>query len=137
MHKILICLVIILTLVCGSVAFGADKPELDTKTTLSIINTVMEFFYARHHGDTDKIRSMLTEQQVADNIDRWITVLKSGEEEKIEFTELYFSPENPLNVGVEIRILYGLESPPLDYLMILQKIGDKWKISNFDEIGIP
>ncbi len=136
MSKILIYLVIMLAILSGSVAFGADKPELDTKTTLSIINTVMEFYYAKHHGDADKIQSMFIELRPY-WLNRLSTTSRLYKSEKMEFTEIIVTSKTPLIVEVVTRFSYGMKSPPWDYLMILKKVGDKWKISHFDGLGLP
>jgi len=110
MSKISISVIVLILVLCGSFTYGAEKPELDTKTTLSVINTVMEFYYARHHGDADKIESMFTELN-----DYWRTRLSSHsvlfKSKKMEFSEISVTSEDPLTVAVVIKFSYGLESP--------------------------
>ncbi len=137
MSKILIYLVIMIAILSGSAAHGKDKLELDTKTTLSIINTVMEFYYARHHGDADKIRAMLLKEQLIDNVDSWVNGYELGDEKKMEFIKLYISPKNPLVVGVVVRFSYGEKSPPWDDLIRLKKTGGQWKILELTAPGLP
>ncbi len=153
MRKLIICPVIILTLVCGSVVFGADKPELDTKTTLSVINTVMEFYYAKHHGDMEKLQTLFLKKMSADEtrneIGSAITYdrekdefrkIKIFDEEKMEFRELNISSENPDIASVVVRVWYknGLLAPPYeDDLIILKIVGNQWKIVEFGPPGLP
>ncbi len=153
MRKFSIYMIIIFTVVYGSVARGADKLELDTKTTLSIINTVMDFYYARHHGDMEKLQTLFLKKMSTNKVKNyigWTSIydrekdefrkIKVFDEEKMEFKELNISPENPDIAGVVVRVWYkkGISIPPYeDALIILKKIGDKWKILEITEPGLP
>ncbi len=153
MRKLAIYLVIVLTLVSGSAAQGADKLELDTKTALSVINTVMEFYYARHHGDLEKLQSLLFENMSTNKAKMYIgwtsiynrekdefRIVKVFDEEKMEFRELNISSENPDIASVVVRAWYkkGISIPPYeDALIILKKVGNKWKILEITEPGLP
>ena len=137
MSRLLICLVVMLTLICGSIAHGASKPDLDTKATLSIINTVLEFYYARYYKNAEKIQSMFITPLSNYNLNRLSSASRFHKNKTMEFTELIVLSKKPFKVEVVIRFSYGREAPPWDYIMILKKIGDQWKISHFGGLGLP
>ncbi|MEE9517177.1 MAG: hypothetical protein V3V52_08735 [Candidatus Adiutricales bacterium] len=140
MSKISVCLVIILTILCGSVAFGADKPELHTKTVLSVVNVVLDLYYTLHRGNADEFQSMFLEKQPVGLVEYWISNTKRYnlyDYQKMEFIELNILSKNPVKVKVVIRFSYGKESPPSDDLIILKKVGEQWKISHFGGLGLP
>ena len=58
MLKLLIYMSIILTIISGSFVHGASEFQPDNNATISAINTVMEFYYTMHHGDSRKLHSM-------------------------------------------------------------------------------
>ena len=137
MSKLSIYIIVLLTIFYGSIAYGADKPELDTETTLSIINIVMEYYYAEHHRNTDKIKALLLDPPLGNNFDNLIPGNQLGDEETIKFMDIDVSLKRPLRVGVVVRFSYGIRLPPWDDYFILEKKGNNWKIVQVRGLRLP
>ncbi|MBW2621492.1 MAG: hypothetical protein JRD68_01180 [Deltaproteobacteria bacterium] len=153
MSKLLICLAMTLIILFSSVTHGADKTELNNKTVLSILNTVMEFYYAKYRGDMAKLQTLFLKKMSANEIRNYIgsaiaynrekkvfRKIKVLDEEKMEFRELNVSLENPDTASVVVRVWYkkGISVPPYeDDLIILKKVEDQWKIVEFGPPGLP
>ncbi len=142
MYKLLICMVMVLTIVVGSISYGADMPKLDNKTTLSIINFIMEFYYAMHHGEADKVQAMFIPKRSVNVIHSWIRDMrrqKIYDYEKMEITGVSVSPDEPDEVDVFVKFkkseLYPL-FPIYEELIILKLIGNQWKIRILTEAGV-
>ncbi len=152
MHRLLICMVMVLAIVIGSIIYIVNKPKLDTETILSIFNTIMEFYYAEHHGNFDKLQTMFYKEMSTDKIKNVIgsgsayieatkksRVIKRLNEEKMEFIELYIGSKKPLLVEIVVRVWSKKDiSPPpySDDLIVLKKIEGQWKIIEFTVPGL-
>ena len=104
------------------------------------MNTVIEFYYAMHTGNEEKIQFMTLQELPATTVSRWAENVRLCRERKFEFVELNNSPDNPdTTVAVIIRFwfLFDNSSTYVDDLITLKKVGDLWKIKLFTEPNLP
>ena len=143
MNKLSIYLIVLLTIFYGSIAHGAEKLELDTKTTLSIINTVMDLYYTLHRGNEDEIQAKFLTKQPIVLVKHWIDIAKRykfQDKDKLEFRKIGVSPKNSSIVSVYLRLWNKEKNFPPPYnddLIILKRIGSQWKIMELTAPNLP
>ncbi|MBW2621538.1 MAG: hypothetical protein JRD68_01410 [Deltaproteobacteria bacterium] len=140
MSKKSIFLILICIMLFSSFSCGADKLDLDKETTLTILNTVMEFYYAMHNGNEEKIQFLTLEELPAAKVTHMATNVKLCQESHIEFTELTVSPDNPSDTVAVIITFWPIEEDSaifVEKLITLKKVGDFWKIKLFTEPNLP